>query len=314
MTDLPGNGVRGAYITSRATVTVVRPGVLTTFQDLGRPGWAHLAVPCSGALDPAAHARANRLVGNDERAATLETTVDGVALRFDSPTTVAVTGAAAPVLVNGEQRGWSLPLSLREGDVLDVGPAVAGVRSYVAVGGGFDAPRVLGSRSHDLLSGLGPPPLVAGARLHVGGDKGLPAALDMAPYPAPPVVETLLVSPGPREGRLSDEGARLLFEQTYRVSPLSNRIGLRLEGRPLERRLVGELPSEGMVWGSIQLLADGQLVVLLADHPTTGGYPVVGVVDRAGASACAQARPGTHLRLRRVRPRPGTRPLPGGGA
>jgi biotin-dependent carboxylase-like uncharacterized protein len=310
MTGLPDNGARD---TTSATVTVVRPGVLTTLQDLGRPGWAHLAVPRSGALDPAAHARANRLVGNDGREATLETTVDGVALRFDSPGVVAVTGAAARVLVNGEPSGWSLPLFLREGDVLDVGPAMAGVRSYVAVGGGFDAPPVLGSRSHDLLSGLGPPPLVAGARLRVGSDKGVPAALDMAPYPAPPAVETLLVSPGPREDWLSGEGARLLFGQTYRVSPPSNRIGLRLEGRPLERRFGGELPSEGMVWGSIQLLPDGQLVVLLADHPTTGGYPVVGVVDRTGASACAQARPGTHLRLRRARPGPGTRPLPGGG-
>jgi len=277
---------------------------MSTVQDLGRPGLAHLAVPHAGALDRAAHVLANRLVGNPPHAATLETTIDGVALRFDSAVAIAVTGARARVLVNGEPRAWGLPVLLRPGDTVDVGPATRGVRSYLAVAGGFDVDPVLGSRSHDVLSGLGPPPLAAGTCLPVGEPQGAPAALDMAPYPAPAQVETLAVHPGPRADWLSDEGAALLFSQPYGVRPLSNRVGLRLEGRPLGRRTPGELPSEGLVWGSIQLLPDGQLVVLLADHPTTGGYPVVGVVDGSCAAACAQARPGTEIRLQPARSRP----------
>lgn len=301
MSDAPSDnaGVAG-------TAIVVRPGALTTFQDLGRPGWAHLAVPRSGALDPAAHARANRLVGNEVGAAALETTVDGVALRFEAAAVVAVTGAPAPVRVNGTPREWSLPVFVGAGDTVEVGAASGGVRSYLAVGGGFDVPAVLGSRSHDLLSGLGPAPLAAGDTLRFGPPLGRPPALDMAPYPAPAPVATLSVHPGPREDWLSDEAGRLLFSQSYGVDPLSNRIGLRLEGRALPRRVAGELPSEGLVWGAIQLLPGGQVVVLLADHPTTGGYPVVGVVDGSCASACAQARPGTQVRLRRSPP--GMRP------
>jgi biotin-dependent carboxylase-like uncharacterized protein len=284
--------------TARA-VTVVRPGALTTVQDLGRPGFAHLGVPRSGALDPVAHARANRLVGNDPGAATLETTFDGVALRAEGALSVAVTGASASVRVNGEARGWSLALSLRAGDVLEVGSAERGLRSYVAVGGGFDVQPVLASRSTDLLSGLGPPPLTAGTTLPVGEVHAGPAALDMAPYRPFEPDATLLVHPGPREDWLSDEAVELLFSQPYEVHAQSNRIGLRLRGRPLERRVHHELPSEGITWGAIQLLSDGQLVVLLADHPTTGGYPVVAVVDQTCASACAQLRPGSRVVLRR---------------
>lgn len=278
--------------------TVVRPGALSTVQDAGRPGWAHLGVPRSGALDPAAHALANRLVANDPSAATLETTLDGVALRFDTAVVAAVAGAPAPVMADGRPVAWGLPVRLGAGTVLEVGRALTGVRSYVAVAGGFAVPPVLGSRSTDVLSGLGPRPLAAGMRLPVGEPTGGAAALDMAPYRPPATLAELTVHPGPRRDWLADEAAGPLFTQPYTVGPASNRVGLRLEGHPLGRRRHGELPSEGIVWGSVQLLPDGQLVVFLADHPTTGGYPVVGVVDPAGASACAQAAPGTPIRLR----------------
>jgi biotin-dependent carboxylase-like uncharacterized protein len=288
-------------VTHARWAEVVRPGTLSTLQDRGRPGWAHLGVPRSGALDPPAHALANRLVGNDPSAATVETTLDGVALRVSHRSAAAVTGARAPVLVNGQGAPWGLPLPLRAGDVLEVGRATAGVRSYVAVGGGFVVPPVLGSRATDLLSGLGPPPLAAGSLLPVGAPSGDAAPLDMAPYPEPSRHIRLTVHPGPRRDWLAEGASRSLFAQAFEVSPESNRVALRLRGSPLERRLDGELPSEGLVWGSVQLLPDGQLVIFLADHPTTGGYPVVGVVDPAGASACAQAAPGTTLGLRPAR-------------
>ncbi len=285
----------------RQTVEVVRPGALTTVQDSGRPGFAHLGVPASGALDPDAYARANRLVGNAETAAVLESTVDGVSLRFDAPAVIAVTGARATVLVDGRLEVWSLPVYVPAGSLVDVGPAELGVRSYLAVAGGFDVPPTLGSKATDLLSGLGPPVLVSGQRLTVGRAHGPPPAIDFAPYRMPPADLVLPLHPGPRRDWLTARGKRDLFDQTYRVSPNSNRIALRLSGAPLGRRLGQELPSEGIVWGSVELLNSGEMLVFLADHPTTGGYPVVAIVDRSAASDCAQARPGTVVTLRRAR-------------
>jgi biotin-dependent carboxylase-like uncharacterized protein len=282
-------------------VEVVRPGALTTVQDGGRPGFAHLGVPGSGALDPDAYARANRLVGNLPSAAVLESTADGVGLRFTEAAVVAVTGAGATVQVDDRPAAWSLPIYVKPGNIVDVGAAQSGVRSYVAVAGGFEVPQTLGSRSTDLLSGLGPPAIVAGQRLAVGPAHGFPPAVDFAPYPLPASDLVLPLHPGPRLDWLTEQGKDDLFAQTYRVSPFSNRIALRLSGPPLDRRVGAELPSEGIVWGSVQLLNSGEILVFLADHPTTGGYPVIAVVDRAAASGCAQARPGSPVVLRRAR-------------
>lgn len=284
-------------------VEVVRPGALTTVQDAGRHGYAHLGVPPSGALDPAAHRLANRLVGNPEAEAVLETTFDGVGLRFVGPSLVAVTGAYAKVRVDGRSAPWGMPVRLSGGSTLDVGRAEAGLRSYVAVAGGFQAPSTLGSRSADLLSGLGPAPLVAGQRLATGPPAGPAPALDMAPYHLPRSETLLPLYPGPRRHWLTEKAERDLFAQTYRVSPQSNRTALRLAGEPLERRELAELPSEGVVWGSVQLLGSGEILIFLADHPTTGGYPVIAVVDPAAASSCAQARPGDRVSFCRARPR-----------
>jgi biotin-dependent carboxylase-like uncharacterized protein len=292
-----------------ASVLVRRPGALTTVQDAGRPGLAHLGVPRSGALDPAAHRLANRLVGNAQTLPVLETTMDGVALEFRHGAAVAVTGAIAPVLLDGIPVGWGVPVHVRPGQVVDVGRAQAGVRCYVAVRGGFAVPGTLGSASADLLSGLGPAPLSAGQWLPVGTAGGPPAMVDLAPYPVPGLLAELPIHPGPRDDWLSAEGRATLTAVRFRVGGASNRIGLRLEGPPVGRCPGGppggagsELASEGIVWGAVQLLPDGGLVVFLADHPTTGGYPVVAVVDPAGFGACAQARPGASVRFYPARP------------
>jgi biotin-dependent carboxylase-like uncharacterized protein len=289
-----------AAVRSHETVEVVRPGALTTVQDAGRPGFAHLGVPTSGALDPDAYARANRLVGNVGTVAVLESTVDGVGLRFDEAAVVAVTGAGATVRVGGRPEAWSLPVYVKAGSVVDVGAAERGIRSYLAVAGGFEVPPTLGSKSTDLLSGLGPPPLVAGQRLAVGPTTRPPPAVDFAPYEPPAAGLVLPLHPGPRLDWLTEQAKYDLFAQTYRVSPASNRIALRLSGRPLGRRLDQELPSEGIVWGSVQLLNNGEILMFLADHPTTGGYPVIAVVDGRAASGCAQARPGSPVVLCRA--------------
>ncbi|MEU1308370.1 biotin-dependent carboxyltransferase family protein [Streptomyces cinnamoneus] len=281
------------------SVTVVRPGTLTTVQDLGRPGHAHLGVPRSGALDEPAHRIANRLVGNPAHCATLETTLGGCAVRAAATVTVAVTGAPCPVRVDGRPAAWGAAVRVPAGAVLDVGPASAGVRSYVAFAGGLAVEPVLGSRSRDLLSGLGPEPLTDGVALPLGDPCGPSAGADAVPWPGPPVGELVLpVVLGPRDDWFTPEAlSATLPGNGFRVSAASNRIGLRTEGPALARARTGELPSEGMVLGSVQVPPDGHPVVFLADHPTTGGYPVVGVVPEPALAAVAQARPGTPVRF-----------------
>ncbi|MDX2937706.1 biotin-dependent carboxyltransferase family protein [Streptomyces ipomoeae] len=289
-------------MTDRALV-VVRAGALTTVQDLGRPGHAHLGVPRSGALDAPAAALAKRLVGNSPDAAVLETTLNGCSVRPRSTVTVAVTGAPCPVTVDGRPAAWGAPVRVPGGSLLDIGAARTGVRSYLAVSGGVAVEPVLGSRSTDLLSGLGPPPLTDGTVLPLGRPTGAHARVDVVPHPAPPSELVLRVTPGPRDDWFTEAALRTLVTRPYAVSAASNRIGLRTEGPALERSKPGELPSEGMVLGAVQVPPDGRPVVFLADHPTTGGYPVVAVVHPADLPAAAQATPGTPVRFVTVRRR-----------
>jgi biotin-dependent carboxylase-like uncharacterized protein len=281
-------------------IEIVKPGLLTTVQDLGRSGYAHLGVGRSGALDVPALLRANQLVGNLPEAAALETTLSGVTLRAQSAVLVAVSGAEAPITVDGAEVGFDTAFPLAAGATLTVGTARVGVRSYVAFAGGITVARVLGSRSTDTLSGLGPPPLRAGAVLPVG--RPSEPMLDLWPDSAAPSavagdVVTLRLRIGPRYDWFSVDARGALVNSDYTLSVKSNRVGARLSGAALSRAVTGELPSEGIVLGAVQVPADGQPLVFLADHPTTGGYPVIGVVERADLPHLAQARPGAVVRF-----------------
>ncbi|MFD9434411.1 biotin-dependent carboxyltransferase family protein [Streptomyces sp. NPDC060002] len=288
---------------SDRAVSVVRAGALTTVQDRGRPGHAHLGVPRSGALDAPAAALVNRLVGNPPDAAVLETTLNGCALRPRSDMTVAVGGAPCRVTVDGRPVAWGAPVRVRAGTLLEIGPAVSGVRTYVALAGGIIVEPVLGSRSTDLLSGLGPAPLTDGTVLPLGRELVPHARVDVAPQPAPPAELVLRVTLGPRDDWFTPGALRAFTSRTFLVSSASNRIGLRTEGPALERARSGELASEGMVLGAVQVPPAGRPVVFLADHPTTGGYPVIGVVRAGDLAAAAQAVPGTPVRFVAVRRR-----------
>ncbi len=277
-------------------IEVLDPGALTTVQDLGRPGWAALGVPRCGALDQPALRLANRLVGNPEEHAGLEVTVTGCRLRVTVAVTVALTGAPAALRVDQRPAAFGAPVTVPAGSVLRVGPAAAGVRSYLAVSGGIAVQPVLGSRSSDTLSGLGPAPLAAGDRLPVGAPASAPAAVHWTPTRWPASRITPRVRPGPRADWLADPAA--LWRHEYTLSPTSNRVGARLLGPSLARARGGELPSEGMVLGAVQVPPDGQPVIFLADHPTTGGYPVAAVVHPADLPLLAQARPGTTVAFR----------------
>lgn len=261
-------------------IVVQRPGLLTTVQDSGRPGLAHLGVPHAGAADAAAYARANRQVGNRPGAAALELTAVGPQLRFEVDATVAV-----------HDRVRFVPA----GTVLDVGPVGSGVRGYLAVRGGLDVAPVLGSRSTCTLSRLGPPPLREGDRIAIGRDVARePLAAELVRTERTGPLRLLL---GPRDDALTDAGLHALLTQAWTVAPASDRTGLRLDGLPLERAGTAELPSEGLVVGSVQVPPDGCPVLFLANHPTTGGYPVVAVVVRADLPRAAQTAPGDVLRF-----------------
>jgi biotin-dependent carboxylase-like uncharacterized protein len=279
-------------------VEVVAPGALTTIQDLGRPGWAHIGVPRSGAADRPALRLANRLVGNDEGATALETTLSGPRLRFDAPTVIALSGA--PV----DSIPMHTAIDLAAGEVLKVGNARQGLRTYIAVRGGLDVPRVLGSAATDLLTGLGPAPLSRGDVLELGAARGGRTPSTPAPAPPPilqlPQISQLRFIAGPRSDWFSDESICRLGAEEFAVNHASNRIGVRLDGPRMQRVRSGELPSEGLIAGAIQVPPDGQPIVLLADHPTTGGYPVIGVVIEDDLPLVAQLRPGGRARFTRA--------------
>lgn len=282
------------------TVTVLAAGPQALVQDLGRPGHAHLGVPPSGALDVPALRLANRLVGNAESAAGIEALLGGLRLRAGCSCTVAVTGPAVAVTVNGRTRDSHTPLYLADGDVLALGLPGTGLRAYVAFSGGVATEPELGSRSTDVLSGIGPAPVRDGDVLPLGEPVGLPTGADeLGSRPSPDEI-TVPVLLGPRDDWF-DQPARQLAAGSWQVSPESNRVGLRLAGPALVRAsgFDGvELPSEPVVTGAVQVPANGRPVVFLADHPTTGGYPVIGVVPAGALPALAQARPGTTVTFR----------------
>lgn len=283
-------------------IEVVDPGALATVQDLGRPGWAHLGVPRSGALDRPALELANRLLGNPTTAAGIETTITGLDADVLDSGWFVVTGAPCEVRYavpgrSGVALPHSEPFYVPSGARLRLGPARSGVRSYLAVRGGFTPEPVLGSRATDTLSGIGPPRLAPGDRLPVGDTGGLTESVHGLVTPRARAGTGLRVLPGPRADWFEDPIGHLC-RTTYAVGHDTDRVGMRLDGPPPVARLTGELASEGMVLGAVQISPDGRPTVFLADHPTTGGFPVVAVVHPEDLAWCAQARPGDRVRFR----------------
>ncbi len=273
-------------------------------------------MPRSGAADAASLRLANRLVGNPENAAGVEITLGGAALLFRTAAWAAVTGAPAEVRLRagrgagpeantgGDHSGMGVPFPVPAGTELTVSAPAAGLRSYLAVRGGIDVPPVLGSRSSDTLSGLGPAPLRPGDVLPLGSTPGCgPIVADVAPLAGfPPGPAELRVVPGPRDDWFVAGALDVLRGGEYVVTGASDRSGLRLSGPSLPRGREGELPSEGMVTGALQVPPDGLPILFLADHPVTGGYPVIAVVVSADIGRAAQLRPGDKVRFRSAGP------------
>jgi len=297
-------------------LVVVAAAPVTLLQDLGRPGRAGLGVSASGAVDRGALRRAARLVGNEPDAPALEVAGGGLRLRARGDLVLAVAGAPAPLRIHGGAQGRTVAagtaFALDDGEELEVGVPTAGVYSYLAVRGGLDVEPVLGSAATDVLSGVGPPPPRAGDELPVRVGAAVSAVALDDPVPLLPRagdVVTLDVVLGPRDDWFTPAAVRALVEQEWAVTPRSNRVGLRLRGEaPLERARSGELPSEGTVAGALQVPPEGHPVLFTADHPLTGGYPVIACVAAHHLDLAAQVPASGRLRFRVVGPDPGGTP------
>ena len=281
-----------------ARLRVRATGPLSVVEDLGRVGAAGIGVGRSGAADRAALRQANRAVGNAEDLAAVEVTFGGLEVEvLGAHVWLCVTGAPAPVRVDGRHVGAYTVVSAAPGSVVRLGAPEHGLRSYLAVRGGIDAPLVLGSRSHDVMAGIGPPPLRGGDELAVGAAPAQPPHVDLLPPPRLDEDVVLRLVRGPRDGWVREVDA--LVTADWVASERSNRVGMRLQGPAIEhRRRDRQLPSEGAYRGAVQVPPSGEPVIFLADHPVTGGYPVVAVVVDADVDRAAQVRPGQSLRFR----------------
>lgn len=293
---------------------VVAPGLQSLVQDLGRSGFGDLGVSVSGAADQRSARQANRLVGNEPGAAVVESLLGGLAVRGQWDQVLAVAGALTPLEIRDDagillrRPSMHAPFALLDGETLTIGAPTVGVRSYLAARGGLNVVPVLGSRSSDSMSGIGPSPLAAGTFLPVAGVTSVhPVGIREDGTLDKGATTTLRVTLGPRDDWFDAEGITILAGQQWRVTEQSNRIGVRLappaEGSALQRTREGELPSEGTVAGALQVPPNGHPVLFLADHPVTGGYPVIAVVVTEDLPAAAQLPPGQQVAFTIVDPR-----------
>jgi biotin-dependent carboxylase-like uncharacterized protein len=285
-------------------IEIVRPGLQATIQDLGRWGFGHLGVPEAGAMDPWSLRLSNRLVGNVEDAAAIEFLLGGFAVRFHCQRAFAVCGAPLDLRVNGipvASGQWQLA---KDGDLVVAGRVAYGLRSYLAVAGGIDVTPILGSRSTDTLSGLGPAALRLGDFVPVRSPERCAPAVDVvcSTISKPPDEIVIGFHWGPRDDRFTSSAKRTLITGTFVISHEVDRIAARLIGPELEFANTDDLPTEGLALGSIQVPPSGRPIIHLANHPPTGGYAVIGVVAIGDIATLSQCPPGTRIRLRpRVR-------------
>jgi antagonist of KipI len=310
------------------SLRIIRPGLLTTVQDLGRPGYQHLGVVLSGAMDTVALRVANLLVGNPEGAAGLEITLPGPTIRFEANHVLALTGADLSPTLNGQPAPMHRPVAVRAGTVLAFGATRAGCRAYLAVAGGLAVPLVLGSRATYLRAALGGwhgRALQAGDELPVGEPAAMGqqlwqavtsaplatgfattdwAAARWTPGPAlcpkPRSQPLIRAMRGPEYGQFAEASQRAFWHEPFTITPAADRMGYRLQGPVLTREIPTELLSSAVTFGTVQVPPGGQPIVLLADAQTTGGYPRLAQVITADFAALAQAAPGQQLRFQEV--------------
>jgi antagonist of KipI len=278
---------------------IVKPGLLTTVQDLGRFGHQASGVPVAGPMDAFSHRLANQLVGNEADAATIEVTLIGPELIVEADTTIAIAGAHFEVTCDDRAVPAGASFGVQPGQRLKFGRIVQGARAYLAVAGGVQTPPVLGSRATHLVSRMGGfdgRALAAGDRVPVAVSPGPRPSRKSAGLTLPTKGRALLrVVPGPQDDWFQPDALKRIAGVSFRISPRSNRMGYRLEGPPLPRVRAGELISEPVGLGAIQVPAAGEPILLMADRQTAGGYPKIGHVISADLPLAGQLAPGDFI-------------------
>ncbi|MBE5924956.1 MAG: biotin-dependent carboxyltransferase family protein [Lachnospiraceae bacterium] len=285
---------------------IEKAGSLTTVQDEGRFGYMEYGVGESGAMDRYSYRLANKLVGNENGEAALEFTFIGADVVFNSDAIIAYMGAEMNAEIDGVSIKRGKPYEIYEGQKLTFGFAINGLRAYLAVAGGIDVPVVMDSRSTNLkcqMGGYMGRKIETGDALTIGGfDYSKKDALLKNKVEAPTYSDSICVRviKGPQDDYFTDEGLNTFFNTTYKVSPESDRMGIRLSGEAIESKNGMDIVSDGITFGSIQVTSSGQPIILMADHQTTGGYAKIATVVSEDLQYLAQARPGNEVSFKCV--------------
>jgi antagonist of KipI len=286
---------------SGGVLHIVKPGLLTTVQDLGRPGHQASGVPVAGPMDRFSHRLANLLVGNDEMAATLEVTLIGPEIELEGDATLAFSGADFDVSCDGQSMAVGESFHVRSGQRVKFGRCHRGARAYLAVGGGILTPPVLGSRATHLVSrmgGLDGRSLQPGDRLPIETVDAVGPKRKCVGLTLPASRRALIrIMPGPQTDWFASAVQRQLADVSFQLSPRSNRMGYRLQGPPLQRSREDELISEPVGIGAIQIPSAGEPILLMADRQTAGGYPKIGHVITADLPLAGQLAPGDSIQF-----------------
>jgi antagonist of KipI len=283
----------------------MKPGLLTTFQDLGRTGLQEFGVVVSGAMDEYALQIGNLLVGNDKGEAALEVTFMGPELKALEDVVVVICGGDLSPKVNGKKVSMWKSFKVKKGELLEFGKPIEGARSYICVAGGFDVPVVMGSKSTFLkakIGGLNGRGLEKDDVLYGEGHVGVRTGRSIHPQEIPSYNKEMeiRVCLGPHLEAFHESSVETFLSSTYEVTPQSDRMGYRLKGPKIEHKTSADIISEAIPLGGIQVPADGSPILLMADRQTTGGYTRIATVITYDIPLLAQAQPGTKLRFREV--------------
>lgn len=276
---------------------VIKPGILTTFQDMGRTGYQQFGVPVSGAMDRFALQIANILVGNPRDAACLEVTLIGPELEACTPLTIAITGAAIETKVNGSVKKTWTTFRMNKGDRLTFGKHQSGVRAYIAVAGGFHSPSIFGSQSTDLSSGFGSQ--LDKATDIIGFPSNAKHGIGLSKQLIPTYEKSIEVAvvEGPHTNYFTEESVKEFFNTIHQVEANSNRMGYRLKSKRISLKKGAEIWSDAIPFGGIQIPGNGQPIILMADRQTTGGYPRIGTVISSDLPKIVQLVPKGEIRF-----------------
>ncbi len=285
---------------------IIEAGALTSIQDRGRWGHQHMGMPVSGAMDTGSLKRANWLVGNNNSEACIECTFAGPKIQFESNCQIAVTGATVQTFVNNHSEEQNKTLNVKAGDILHFGLAEKGLRFYISISGGIDVPKVMGSKSTYLRGKIGG---FQGRKLEVGDVINFSETNtqikqreinpnDLQEYKP---LQTIRILPGTEVSQFSAEGIKTFLTETYTISPLSDRMGYRLSGKPIKHLDNADILSSGIPIGSVQIPGDGQPIIMMADRQTIGGYTKIAHVISADMDLLAQMRPGEKIRFKEIK-------------